>query len=125
MRTAATSAAVALERGDLAAYGRALTANHDAIRSMHPGLVGRDAAALVALAERCGARGWKVNGAGGEGGSMVVLGSANDDDDAELCTAIAAHDSWRIIDAGLGAEGVRVERQPTRATISPIGERVA
>jgi hypothetical protein len=56
---------------------------------------------------------------------MVVLGSANDDDDAELCTAIAAHDSWRIIDVGLGAEGVRVERQPTRATISPIGERVA
>lgn len=125
MRAAATSAAVALEGGDVSAYGRALTANHDAIRSMHPGLVGRDAASLVALAERFGARGWKVNGAGGEGGSIVVLGSANDDDDAALCAAIAAHDGWRIITAGLGADGVRVERQPARATISPIGERVA
>lgn len=124
MRSAAAAAAAALGAGDLDAYGRALTANHEAIRNMHPGLVGRDATALVALADGCRARGWKVNGAGGEGGSMVVLGPADDESDAVLCAAIVAHGEWRIINADLGAEGVRVERQSTRATITPIGERV-
>lgn len=124
MRAAAAAAAAALGEGDLDAYGRTLTANHDAIRSMHPGLIGKEATALTTLAKGFGARGWKVNGAGGEGGSMVVLGPSKADDDASLCAAIANRSGWRIIDVALGAEGVRVDRQPVRATIEPIGERV-
>jgi len=124
MRAAASAAAAALGGGDLDAYGRALTANHEAIHSMHHGLVGADATALAQLAARLGARGWKVNGAGGEGGSMVVLGPSDDDDDAALRSAIAVHDGWRIIEAALAADGVRVERLPVRATITPVGERV-
>ena len=125
MRAAANAAAAALTEGDIAAYGTALTLNHDAIREMHPALVGQDAATLVGIAERFGARGWKVNGAGGEGGSMVVLGPADADANAEMCRAITARHGWRIIEAALGAEGVRVERLPARATLSPIGGRVA
>ena len=124
MRAAAVTAAAALACGDLDAYGAALRANHDAIRTMHPALVGRDASELVDLAVQFGVRGWKVNGAGGEGGSMVVLGPSNADDDAALCAAIAIRNGWRIIDAALGADGVTVDRQAARATIEPIGERV-
>lgn len=124
MRAAAFAAAAALADGDLDAYGAALTANHDAIHSMHPGLIGSDAAQLVALAGSFGARGWKVNGAGGEGGSMVVLGPSDVDADAALCAAVAARVGWRIINAAIGADGVRVERRPAGATISPIGEHV-
>ena len=91
---------------------------------MHAGLIGRDAIELVELARRFGASGWKVNGAGGEGGSMVVLGPSNGDDNASLCSAIAARSGWRVIDAALAAAGVRVEPLASRATISPIGERV-
>ena len=124
MRAAAVAAAAALAGGDLDAYGAALTANHDAIRTMHPALVGSDARELVDLAVQFGARGWKVNGAGGEGGSMVVLGPLNEVDDASLCAAIATRNGWRIIDAAIGADGVTVDRLPARATIEPIGERV-
>ncbi len=124
MQAAAVAAAAALAAGDLVAYGAALTAHHQAVHSMHAGLIGRDAIELVELARRFGASGWKVNGAGGEGGSMVVLGPSNGDDNASLCSAIAARSGWRVIDAALAAAGVRVEPLASRATISPIGERV-
>ena len=124
MRTAANAAAAALADGDLDAYGASLSAHHEAVRTMHPGLVGRDAIQLVALASGFGASGWKVNGAGGEGGSMVVLGPSDADANAALRAVIEAHGSWQVVQAALGATGVRVERQPERATIAAIGERV-
>jgi D-glycero-alpha-D-manno-heptose-7-phosphate kinase len=124
MRAAAHAAAAALTEGDLVAYGAALMAHHQAVHSMHPGLIGRDALELVQLARRFGASGWKVNGAGGEGGSMVVLGPSSDVDNAALIAAIAAHSSWRVIPASLGAGGVRVEQQLSNTRISPVGERV-
>ncbi len=124
MRAAAVAAAAALTDGDLVAYGAALTAHHRAVHSMHPGLIGRDATELVDLAQRFGAAGWKVNGAGGEGGSMVVLGPSNEDDDAALIDAIVSHSRWRLIPAALGADRVRVEQQFSDSTLSPVAERV-
>ncbi len=121
MRAAAIAAAAALADGDLDAYGGALSAHNEAVRIMHPGLIGRDALELGDLAERLGASGWKVNGAGGEGGSMVVLGPPNVEDNAALRAAIEGRSGWRVIQAGLGAHGVRVERQPDRATIARVG----
>jgi len=123
MRRAAMTAAVALSGDDLVAYGAALTAHHEAVRAMHPRLIGSDADELAILAARGGARGWKVNGAGGEGGSMVVLGPANTDDDEALREAIAARGGWHVISAAIGAEGVRVDRQPFHADVMLIEER--
>ncbi len=125
MRAAASAAADALVAGDLDAYGAALCIHHEAVRTMHPRLIGRDAAELVALARGFGASGWKVNGAGGEGGSMVVLGPPDDDDNQALRAAITARGGWRLIRAALAAPGVCVERQPDPATIGSIGERGA
>jgi D-glycero-alpha-D-manno-heptose-7-phosphate kinase len=75
IRDAAGAAAAALRAGDLDAYGAALTANTRAQESLHPELLSGDARALMDLADRHGAAGWKVNGAGGDGGSVTIVGS--------------------------------------------------
>ena len=109
MRIAARAAADALALGDLGAYGMALHESHEAIESMHAGLVGDDAHALVTLARQYGARGWKVNGAGGHGGSMAVLGPEDAEADLAFRAAIAQHAGWHRFDAAIGAPGVTTE----------------
>lgn len=73
LRRAAAAAARALEAGDLARYGAALTAATEGQRALHPALVSEDADAVWAVARAAGAVGWKVNGAGGPGGSVTVV----------------------------------------------------
>lgn len=116
IRTAAAAAAESLERGDLAGYGAALTANHEAIRLLHAGLVSTDSDELAELARAHGARGWKVNGAGGSGGSMVVLGPDEPAADEALRAAIDARPGWARIVAPIAASGVTARR---------VGEREA
>lgn len=73
LRQCARDAAAALEDGDLRAYGAALVANTDAQRALHRSLVSADAELVIGAARAAGALGWKVNGAGGEGGSVTVV----------------------------------------------------
>jgi D-glycero-alpha-D-manno-heptose-7-phosphate kinase len=73
LRQLADEAAAALASADLDAYGRTLTAATEAQAALHPALVSHDASAIIDLARRCGAAGWKVNGAGGQGGSLSIL----------------------------------------------------
>jgi D-glycero-alpha-D-manno-heptose-7-phosphate kinase len=63
----------ALYAGDMAALGRAMRENTESQERLHPELVSADARQVIALAEVHGAVGWKVNGAGGEGGSLTIL----------------------------------------------------
>ena len=63
----------ALYAGDFAALGQAMIANVEAQKRLHPGLVSRDAQTVMDIAREYGAQGWKVNGAGGEGGSLAIL----------------------------------------------------
>ena len=73
LRRCATDAAGALAAGDLASYGAALRANTEAQRDLHPGLISDDAQAVIDAASEAGALGWKVNGAGGAGGSVTIV----------------------------------------------------
>jgi D-glycero-alpha-D-manno-heptose-7-phosphate kinase len=73
LRRAAAAGCDALRAGDLSAFGRAMIANTDAQSDLAPGIVGTDAAVVIDLARAHGALGWKVNGAGGAGGSVTVL----------------------------------------------------
>lgn len=73
LRDAALAARDAVLAQDLHAFGAAMIANTDAQRDLHPALVGADAAKVIELAKSHGAIGWKVNGAGGDGGSVTVL----------------------------------------------------
>ena len=47
--------------------------NTNAQIQLHPELVSKDARNLIKLAQKHDALGWKVNGAGGNGGSMTLL----------------------------------------------------
>jgi D-glycero-alpha-D-manno-heptose-7-phosphate kinase len=66
----------ALYEGAIDTYGRVMTENTEAQKSLHPDLVGVRAQQVIEIAKRYGALGWKVNGAGGDGGSMTILGPA-------------------------------------------------
>jgi D-glycero-alpha-D-manno-heptose-7-phosphate kinase len=76
LRDAAADGIGALAIGDLGRYGEAMTDHHEAVRSLHAGLISRSTEAVIALATGCGAQGWKANGAGGDGGSVTLLGPA-------------------------------------------------
>ena len=73
LRRAARSGKDALYLGDFHAFGNAMIENTDAQRTLHPALVSSEAEAVIALAKEHGAIGWKVNGAGGAGGSVTIL----------------------------------------------------
>ena len=73
LRSTAGKSRDALYAGDLAAFGRAMTENTEAQARLHPDLVSADALRVIAIAKAHGALGWKVNGAGGEGGSVTLL----------------------------------------------------
>ena len=73
LRRCAAGARDALLSGDFGAFGQAMVANTEAQAELHPALVGPQAARVIAVAREHGALGWKVNGAGGEGGSLTLL----------------------------------------------------
>ena len=73
IRREAARAKNAMLAGDFALLGEAMKANVEWQRKLHEGLVGPGAEAVIDLARRRGCIGWKVNGAGGAGGSLTLL----------------------------------------------------
>ncbi len=59
--------------GNWSALGRAMIENTKAQRRLHPDLISQDAQRVIEIAREHDALGWKVNGAGGEGGSVTLL----------------------------------------------------
>jgi D-glycero-alpha-D-manno-heptose-7-phosphate kinase len=77
LRSTAEPSRDALYVGDFAALGRAMIRNTEAQRDLHPDLVSADAQRVIDIAQAHSASGWKVNGAGGEGGSLTILCAAS------------------------------------------------
>jgi D-glycero-alpha-D-manno-heptose-7-phosphate kinase len=75
LRRAAMDARDALYAGDLRALGRSMIENTEAQRTLHPELIGQRHQQIIDLAREHDAWGWKVNGAGGDGGSVTILTS--------------------------------------------------
>lgn len=87
----ARAAAAALRAGDLTGWGGILAANTDAQAALNAHLVGPGHHHAIDLARRHGALGWKVNGAGGSGGSLTALAP-----DPPAAARLA--DAWRSQD---------------------------
>jgi len=121
LRRAASSGAEALARGDLAAFGRAMIANTDAQAELTPGVVGPAALEVIAIARAHGAAGWKVNGAGGAGGTVTVLLDAAGAGRASGVRAGAGAGARRAFEAAVSAAGYR----PLDVALCPDGVRVA
>jgi D-glycero-alpha-D-manno-heptose-7-phosphate kinase len=73
LRTTATRSRDAIYAGDFAALGQVMIANTEAQGRLHPELISADAQRVIEIAKAHRAYGWKVNGAGGEGGSISIL----------------------------------------------------
>ena len=76
LRATAEKSRDAVHAGDFVALGEAMIENTEAQERLHPDLVSRDARRVIEIAKEHGALGWKVNGAGGEGGSLTILTGA-------------------------------------------------
>jgi D-glycero-alpha-D-manno-heptose-7-phosphate kinase len=75
LRGAAERSRDAILAGDIDALGGAMCENTSAQAELQRELVPADAWRVIAIAEAHGAAGWKVNGAGGDGGSLTLLSS--------------------------------------------------
>jgi D-glycero-alpha-D-manno-heptose-7-phosphate kinase len=111
LRRAARGARDAFLHGDFGALGIAMQANTAAQADLHPGLVGVDAQRVIAIARAHGALGWKVNGAGGDGGSLTILGGSALGAHRAMLRAIETEDAaFRIVPIRLSPTGVRAWR---------------
>ena len=73
LRHVARQASAAVNAQDWPLRGRLLQANTQAQRALHPMLVSPIADEIVRIARQHDVLGWKVNGAGGDGGSLTLL----------------------------------------------------
>ena len=109
LRQAAEWSRDAIYAADFAALGQAMIANTEAQRNLHPKLVSPEAEQIIEIAKAHGALGWKVNGAGGEGGSLTLLsGSSMSRKRAMLRTIDETNPLFQNIPIYLSQFGLRV-----------------
>ncbi len=108
LATLATRAAAALRRDDVTGWSRTLTGATDIQARLHSELVGPAHHRLIATARDHGALGWKVNGAGGRGGSITVV-FASPHGAGRFTDSIAANEPGATICALRPWGGARVE----------------
>jgi D-glycero-alpha-D-manno-heptose-7-phosphate kinase len=114
LRKTAPRSRDAVYAGDFAALGRAMIDNTDAQGRLHSELISPDAAKIIAIAREFGALGWKVNGAGGEGGSITILcGELSHQKRAMIKEIESANELFRNIPIYLSRYGVRVWERRT------------
>jgi D-glycero-alpha-D-manno-heptose-7-phosphate kinase len=105
LRAAADAAAGALVEGDLGRYGDAMIASNEAQAALHRSVVSPLAWEAIDIARRKGAVGWKVNGAGGDGGTVSFLGP---EDPGEMLAALDALGLLTVLDLQPAREGAHV-----------------
>jgi len=79
LRDLAERAKDLLLRGDLDSFGKVMIENNECQRSLHSGLISEEADSVIEIAKKYKAIGWKVNGAGGKGGSLTLLAAQEED----------------------------------------------
>ena len=109
LRREALAGRDALLAGDLTAFGAAMIRNTEAQADLHATLVSETARNIFDVAKHYGAIGWKVNGAGGDGGSVTILsGSDRFAQKAMLEEIKAMGEGIREIGVRLNDSGVHV-----------------
>lgn len=107
MRLLARRAKDAVLAGDFVELGAIMNLNTEQQRLLHPALVGDQAEDGIAVANEFGALGAKVNGAGGDGGSLTIL---DDGDRAKKRRMLAALEArgYRHLPIFIARRGLRV-----------------
>jgi len=121
LRVTAARSRDAVTAGDFAALGRAMIENTEAQGRLHPDLISRDARRVIEIARAHRAIGWKVNGAGGEGGSLTILASALSHEKRAMIRAIEQESAlFKNIPIYLSRHGLRVW-ESTSPGVNPFG----
>jgi len=107
LRLLAGQAKDALFEGDFDDFGEVMKRNTEVQRQLHKDLVCQRFEELIDIARGFGAIGWKVNGAGGDGGSMTILGDG-DNAKKRAFLAEAARQGFQTIPVYLSRYGLRV-----------------
>lgn len=126
LRDLAPMARDAVFGGDFAALGRVMKENTAAQARLHPDLVGPDARKIIGIAREHHVLGWKVNGAGGDGGSVTILCGDESDRKRSLIREIEqANPLFRSMAIYLSRYGLRVWEtpRPRRRRRAPEGAR--
>lgn len=107
LRALAKSAKDVLYEADFDAFGEVMKENTEVQRQLHKDLVCERFEELIELASDFNAAGWKVNGAGGDGGSITILG---DGDAAKKRAFLAEADAhgFQTIPIYLSRYGLRI-----------------
>ncbi|WP_319586133.1 hypothetical protein [uncultured Desulfobulbus sp.] len=109
LRKTAPIARDALYKGDFLALGQSMIQNTEAQQNLNPALVGEDARKIIEIAKDHGAVGWKVNGAGGDGGSITLLCGSMSFTKRDLIKEIEQENKlYRNITIYLSRHGLRV-----------------
>jgi D-glycero-alpha-D-manno-heptose-7-phosphate kinase len=109
LRDAAIAARDAVLARDLDAFGHAMIANTEAQRILHPAIVGEDATSVIELAASHGAIGWKVNGAGGDGGSITLLSATGASKEALDHRVALSNRTYRVLPVHVSPVGLQVQ----------------
>jgi len=113
LRRTAPRSRDALYAGDFAALGAAMIDNTEAQRRLHPDLISPAHQRIIDIAREHGALGWKVNGAGGDGGSVTLLcGDSSQAKRALIREVEQDNPLHRNIPIYLSRYGLRVWTQP-------------
>jgi D-glycero-alpha-D-manno-heptose-7-phosphate kinase len=110
LRAAAERARDAMLVADFNALGAAMCENTNAQAELHSDLVDPDAWRVTAIAAAHGAAGWKVNGAGGDGGSITLLCDPREAVKRAMLQAIAQENAAFVaVPVAVSADGLRIE----------------
>lgn len=112
LRKLAAEARDAANSGNLALLGQVMNRSIDLQRALHPDLVCEKFDEIIEIAGSYNVYGCKVNGAGGDGGSITILGDGDVHTKREMGRVL--HDKgYHSIPVSLTQEGLRVwEGQP-------------
>lgn len=105
LRQTAPKSRDALLAADFAALGRAMIENTAAQAALNPALISADARQIIEIAQAHSALGWKVNGAGGDGGSLTLLCGGSSSAQRELLRAIEKAGPFRHIPTRFSQRG--------------------
>ena len=108
LREAAVAARDAVLARDLDAFGQAMITNTEAQDSLHPGLVGADARRMIEFAAARGAIGWKINGAGGDGGSVTILSPSREAKEELEHRILSLDERYRVLPIQVSSVGLEV-----------------
>jgi D-glycero-alpha-D-manno-heptose-7-phosphate kinase len=107
LRTLALEAKVALYRGDFDMFGRVMNENTEVQRALHKALVCEKFEEVMTMAREYNALGCKVNGAGGDGGSLTILTNGDLVTKRKLLKALGEK-GYRSLPIYLSRQGLRV-----------------